>query len=120
MNNGLLWPTFSGPGDLAEIERIPLSRRGLPASTYELVTRAASLWPDRLAVSVLADAERFHTLCVQTFADLAGDVHRTAAGDQVQAVLIAGEVEIHVPGSTHDDEVRAALSQYAWTWKLTS
>ncbi|MGO9977517.1 MAG: acyl-CoA synthetase [Solirubrobacteraceae bacterium] len=78
MNDELLWPTFSGPGDLAEIERIPLGERGLPASTYELVTRAASLWPERLAVSVLADAERFHTPFVRTFAQLAGDVHRAA------------------------------------------
>ncbi len=74
-----LWPPFSGPGDLAEIERIPLGERGLPASTYELVTRAASLWPDRLAVSVLTDAEHFHTPFVQTFAELARDVHRAAA-----------------------------------------
>ena len=38
-----LWPAFSGPADLAEVERIPLSERGLPASTYELVTRAAEI-----------------------------------------------------------------------------
>ena len=42
---GLLWPGLSGPADLAEVERIPLDDRGLPASTYELVTRAARLWP---------------------------------------------------------------------------
>ena len=65
--------------DLAEVERIPLSERGLPASTYELVRRAAELWPDRPAVSVLPDAERFHTPLVRTFAELAQDVHRAAA-----------------------------------------
>ena len=69
--NELLWPRFSGPADLAEVERIPLSERGLPASTYELVRRAAELWPDRPAVSVLPDAERFHTPLVRTFAELA-------------------------------------------------
>jgi fatty-acyl-CoA synthase len=74
-----LWPGFSGPADLDEVERIPLSERGLPASTYELVTRAAGLWPDRPAVSVLADAERFHTPLVRSFAELAQDVHRAAA-----------------------------------------
>ena len=74
-----LWPAFGGPADLAELERIPLSERGLPASTYELVTRAAELWPDRPAVSVLPDAERFHTPLVWTFAELAEDVHRAAA-----------------------------------------
>ena len=39
--NELLWPSFRGPSELAEVERIPLSERGLPASTYELVRRAA-------------------------------------------------------------------------------
>ena len=75
----LLWPSFSGPSQLAAVERVRLSDRGLPASTYELVRRAASLWPDRPAVSVLPDAESFHTPLVRTFAELAGDVHRDAA-----------------------------------------
>ena len=75
----LLWPTFDGPDELAAVERVPLSERRLPASTYELVTRAADLWPDRVAVSVLPDAEHFHTPFVRTFAELAGDVHRAAA-----------------------------------------
>ena len=77
--NELLWPSFRGPSELAEIERIPLSERGLPASTYELVRRAANLWRDRPAVSVLPDAESFRTPFVRTFAELAGDVHRAAA-----------------------------------------
>ena len=74
-----LWPHFSGPDDLSGVEAIPLSDRGLPESTYELVTRAATLWPDRPAVSVLPAAERFRTPFVRTFAELAGDVHRAAA-----------------------------------------
>ncbi|HEY2437371.1 MAG TPA: AMP-binding protein, partial [Solirubrobacteraceae bacterium] len=74
-----LWPAFSGPANLAEVERIPLHERGLPPTTYGLVRRAAELWPDRPAVSVLPDAERFHTPLVRTFAELAGDVHRAAA-----------------------------------------
>ena len=78
-SDDLLWPTFRGPADLGEIERVPLEERGLPASTYELVTRAACLWPDRPAVSVLADAEHFDTPLTLTFAQLARDVHRAAA-----------------------------------------
>jgi fatty-acyl-CoA synthase len=74
-----LWPDFGRPSQLTEVERVPLSERGLPDSTYELVRRAAELWPDRPAVSVLPDAERFHTPLVRTFAELAQDVHRTAA-----------------------------------------
>ena len=77
--NELLWPTFHGPSDLAAVERVPLSERGLPASTYELVRRAASLWRDRPALSVLPDAESFRTPFVRTFAELARDVHRAAA-----------------------------------------
>jgi fatty-acyl-CoA synthase len=74
-----LWPPFSGPAHLAEVERTPLGARGLPASTYELVTRAAELWPDRPAISVLPDAEHFHAPLVRTFAELAHDVRRAAA-----------------------------------------
>ena len=40
--------------------------------------------------------------------------------DQVRAVLIDAVPEIHVPHSPHDEEVREALTQYAWTWKLTN
>ncbi|MBV9196241.1 MAG: AMP-binding protein, partial [Solirubrobacterales bacterium] len=79
VKNELLWPSFRAPGDLAEIERVPLSDRGLPASTYELVRRAADLWPDRTALSVLPNAESYHTPFERTFAQLAHDVHRAAA-----------------------------------------
>ena len=74
-----LWPRLTGPDDLAAVERVPLGQRGLPATTYELVVRAAELWPDRPAVSVLPNAERFDTPLVRTFAELACDVHRAAA-----------------------------------------
>ena len=43
----------------------------------------------------------------------------TPMADQVRGVLVGGVVEIHVSRSPHDDQVREALSQYAWTWKLT-
>jgi fatty-acyl-CoA synthase len=74
----LLWPPFAGPEDLADVERVPLAERGLPASTYELVTRAATLWPDRAAASVLPDGERWQTPLQRTYAELAADVHRAA------------------------------------------
>ena len=73
-----LWPVFSGPADLAEVERVPLSERGLPPTTYELVSRAAVQWPDRPALSVLPDAQRFRAPLVRTFAQLAQEVHRAA------------------------------------------
>jgi fatty-acyl-CoA synthase len=74
----LLWPTYDGPGDLAAIEALPLIQRGLPGTTYELLVRAAELWPDRVALSVLPDGGRWEHPAERTFAELLTDVHRCA------------------------------------------
>ncbi|RYP85086.1 acyl-CoA synthetase [Nocardioides guangzhouensis] len=74
----LLWPTYDGPGDLAAIEAVPLADRGLPGTTYELLVRAASLWPERVALSVMPDGERWEQPSERTFAQLLADVHRYA------------------------------------------
>lgn len=74
----LLWPTASGPDDLARIEQVPLAERGLPGTSCELLTRAAALWPDRPAVSTMPDAERWEHPVTRTFAELADDVARVA------------------------------------------
>ena len=74
----LLWPTYDGPGDLAAIEAVPLTERGLPGTTYELLVRAADLWPDRVALSVLPDGEGWEQPTERTFAELLADVHRCA------------------------------------------
>jgi fatty-acyl-CoA synthase len=73
-----LWPQYATPGDIDAIESIPLSDRGLPESTYELLTRAARLWPDRTAVTVLPDAARWNEPTRRTFAEVLTDVYRTA------------------------------------------
>ena len=74
----LLWPTYDGPDDLAAIEAVPLADRGLPGTTYELLVRAARLWPDRVALSVLPDGDRWEQPAERTFAELLADVHRYA------------------------------------------
>jgi acyl-CoA synthetase (AMP-forming)/AMP-acid ligase II len=74
----LLWPAYDEPGDLAKIEAVPLADRGLPGTTYELVVRAARLWPDRTALSVLPDAEHWEQPVDRSFAELLADVHRYA------------------------------------------
>jgi fatty-acyl-CoA synthase len=74
----LLWPACDRPDDLARIEEIPLGQRGLPASTYEVISRAAKLWGDRPAMSFLPDAERWEQPSTWTFAEFAADVHRVA------------------------------------------
>ncbi|MCV7229488.1 acyl-CoA synthetase [Mycolicibacterium komossense] len=73
-----LWPRYRGPDDLSAIEALPLSDRGLPSTTYALLTRAAELWPDQPALSVLPDGQRWQHPAVHTFSDLLADVHRTA------------------------------------------
>ncbi|MGZ8801413.1 MAG: acyl-CoA synthetase [Mycobacterium sp.] len=78
MTADLLWPPYGSPADLAAIESVSLAHRGLPASTYAILTRAASLWPDRPAVTVLPDGARWQHGSTRTFAELLGDVHQVA------------------------------------------
>ncbi|WP_262286346.1 acyl-CoA synthetase [Micromonospora sp. MA102] len=78
MTGPLLWPDYATPADLAAIEAVPLEARGLPESTYGLLARAATRWPDRTAISVLPDAARWHEPLHRTFAELLADVHRYA------------------------------------------
>ena len=74
----LLWPTYDGPDDLPVIETVPLADRGLPGTTYELLVRAAGLWPERVALSVLPDGERWEHPAERTYAELLTEVHRHA------------------------------------------
>ncbi|WP_227981932.1 acyl-CoA synthetase [Nocardia spumae] len=73
-----LWPRYAEPGDLRAIESIPLAERGLPQSTYALLARAAHLWPDRVALTVLPEAARWQEPVRRTFGELLADVHRYA------------------------------------------
>lgn len=66
------------PADLAAIEAVPLTDRALPESTYALLSRAATTWPDRTATTVLPVAARWREPVRRTFADLLADVHRYA------------------------------------------
>ncbi|HEX6520275.1 MAG TPA: AMP-binding protein, partial [Streptosporangiaceae bacterium] len=78
LTDGLLWPDYATPADLAAIEEVPLTARGLPGSTYRLLTRAAARWPDRTAVTALPGAIRWREPQRRTFAGLLADVHRYA------------------------------------------
>ena len=78
LTSRLLWPTYATPADLAAIEAVPLADRGLPETTYALLTGAAARWPDRIAVRVLPEAARWREPLSRTFAELVGEVHRYA------------------------------------------
>ena len=73
-----LWPDYSTPDDLAAIEAQPLLTRGLPETTYDVLRRAARLWPDRTAVTTMPEAARWSEGASRTYAQLFADVNRTA------------------------------------------
>src|SRR4029450_1297328 len=60
------------------IEAVPLAARGLPKSTYALLARAATRWPDDTAITGLPDAAREREPLQRTFGEPLADVHRTA------------------------------------------
>ncbi|MBU6529655.1 acyl-CoA synthetase [Streptomyces mayonensis] len=73
------WPErYDRPEDLAAIEAVPLAARGLPATTYDVLSRAAGLWPERTALSVMPEAARWREPVTVTFAELHAHVNRVA------------------------------------------
>ena len=104
----LLWPTYDGPGDLAAIEVVPLADRGLPGTTYELLVRAARLWPNRVALSVLPDGDRWEHPAERTFAELLADVHRYANGFHALGVRRTDGVALLAPNC--DELITATLA----------
>jgi acyl-CoA synthetase (AMP-forming)/AMP-acid ligase II len=104
----LHWPTYDGPGDVAAIEAVPLADRGLPGTTYELLVRAARLWPDRVALSVLPDGERWDQPAERTYAELLMDVHRYANVFHTLGVRRTDGVALFAPNC--DELVTAILA----------
>lgn len=72
------WPTFSTPEDVERIEAVPLADRDLPATTYQVVERAAAQWPERVAISVMPDAARWREVVNLTYGELLDQVDRVA------------------------------------------
>lgn len=72
------WPQYSRPEDVEAIEAVPLAERGIPESTLAVLRRAGTLWPDRVAISVMPDASRWREVVDTTYAELLADAGRTA------------------------------------------
>ena len=104
----LLWPTYDGPHDLPAIEAVPLADRGLPGTTYELLVRAARLWPDRVALSVLLDGHQWEQPVERTFAQLLADVHRYANAFHALGVRRTDAVALLAPNC--DELITATLA----------
>ncbi|HEX8870833.1 MAG TPA: AMP-binding protein [Lentzea sp.] len=92
-----LWPRYASPDDLPAIESTPLADRGLPDATYDLLKRAADLWPHRKAITFLPDV-------TWTFSDLLRNVHGYANSFQRQGfrrtdaiALMSGDRQVMIP-----------------------
>ncbi|HQR80120.1 MAG TPA: acyl-CoA synthetase [Actinomycetota bacterium] len=73
-----LWPDLNSPADLPVIEQTPLAHRGLPTSTFDSLRRSALASPQRLALRVLPDADRWETPDDLTYGQLLERVIREA------------------------------------------
>jgi fatty-acyl-CoA synthase len=90
------------------IEKIPLADRGLPATTYELLARAADLWPARVAVTVLPDADRWEQPVTRTYSKLLADVHRAA--NQLHGHGVRRDDAVALLSPNCDDLITATLA----------
>ncbi|WP_342246487.1 acyl-CoA synthetase [Pseudomonas sp. OTU5201] len=64
--------------DIKELERVPLSERGLASSTYEALKRTAERTPDAPALSFFADATAFRNTHDWSYSELFADITRAA------------------------------------------
>ncbi|MFT4261894.1 MAG: acyl-CoA synthetase [Nocardioides sp.] len=78
-SRGVVWPeSYNSADDLPVVEQTPLAERNLPASTYEILVQAAEQWPEKIATTVMVDAEHWDTPVSKTYRELLGEVHRYA------------------------------------------
>ena len=106
-NDDLLWPPFSGPDDLAEVERVPLSDRGLPASTKP----AAAPGIQRITLDLLDGGNALPDLLAIPLHGADGAVQLLRAGDLFQELaerfgrdrLVADERELVLDQRMIDD-----------------
>lgn len=64
--------------DIAELERIPLTERDIPGSTYEMLSRGCGISPNSLALSFFLQAKNYKFPFTWTYDQLFADITRTA------------------------------------------
>ena len=64
--------------ELQAFEAEPLADRGLPASTYEALSRSANSWPDAKALSFFLTADAYDRAFSWTYAELREEVTQAA------------------------------------------
>lgn len=66
------------PADIEAIERVPLAERDLPVSTYDLLRRTASQYPDRPALSFFLRGAAYDHAVTFSYREMLARVHQTA------------------------------------------
>ena len=90
--------------DLAAVERVALSDRGLPASTYDLVARTAAAHPDRIALHLLGEDDRpWREAPHWTYRTLLERIHQAANAYLELGLTEGGVVALMLPnlGATY-------------------
>ncbi|WP_408897555.1 acyl-CoA synthetase [Nocardioides sp. R1-1] len=91
------WPVFARPEDVEQIEAVPLAEWDLPATTYQVLSRAARRWPDRVAITVMPDASRWAEAVNATYGELLDRVDRVANALASRGVTPTTPVAIVAP-----------------------
>jgi len=91
------WPRFIAPDDVERIEAIPLAERDLPATTYQVLARAAEQWPSRTAISVMPDAPRWSEAVSLTYRELRDTTDQVAKALRRRGVTKTTPVAIIAP-----------------------
>ncbi|GAB2827849.1 acyl-CoA synthetase [Actinocorallia aurea] len=91
------------PEDVPVIEAVPLSERGLPATTYDLLSRTALAHPERPALHLLGEGAPWREAPVWTYGELLERVHRAANACTVLGLADGGVVALMLPnlGATY-------------------
>jgi hypothetical protein len=90
--------------DIAAVEAVPLSERGLPESSHAALVGAAKRSPEAQALSFFLSADRLDEAHVWTYAELVADVTRAAnvfaalgvAADRPVAYVLPNLPETHL------------------------
>lgn len=88
--------------DIAAIEAVPLSQRGLPGSSYAALVSSGKRTPDAKALSFFVSADRLDETHVWTYAELVADVTRAANVFAALGVAPDRPVAFVLPKSARD------------------
>src|SRR5882757_9918164 len=96
-------PLVLTPADLPAVEAVPLDERDLPASTYDLLGRAADRYADQPALYLLGEGADWRNAPLWTYRELLAQVTRAANLYHSLGLTPGAAVALMLPntGTTH-------------------